>query len=120
MFWKLSSLQNVDETRVVPYCKGAWSHRHALGRTNTRTHKRRCAQGSVEILVMRGEVPTSYTPLSHLLSAHCTLTSASQRMNPCVQCSVWDQVNCNIFNYVTTPHPSPKEWAPVETSCKEK
>ena len=22
MFWKLSSLQNVEETRVVPYCKG--------------------------------------------------------------------------------------------------
>ena len=71
MFWKLSSLQNVEETRVVPYCKGAWSHRHALARTNTRTHKRRCAQGSVEILVMRGEGPTSYNSSLSLSSPVC-------------------------------------------------
>ena len=78
MFWKLSSLQNVDETRVVPYCKGGWSHRHALARTNTRTHKRRCAQGSVEILVMRGEGPTSYNSSLPLISGLCCTEEYTQ------------------------------------------
>ena len=78
MFWKLSSLQNVEEKRVVPYCKGAWSHRHALARTNTRTHKRRCAQGSVEILVMRGEGPTSYNSSLPLISGLCCTEEYTQ------------------------------------------
>ena len=78
MFWKLSSLQNVDETRVVPYCKGAWSHRHALARTNTHTLKRRCAQGSVEILVMRGEGPTSYNSSLPLISGLCCTEEYTQ------------------------------------------
>ena len=68
MFWKLSSLQNVEEGRVVPYCKGGLV---TEARTTTRTHKQRCAQGSVEILVMRGEGPTSYNSSLSLSSPVC-------------------------------------------------
>ena len=47
MFWKLSSLQNVEETRVVPYCKGglvtqAHTRPHKYTHTQTEMRTRQC------------------------------------------------------------------------------
>ena len=66
MFWKLSSLQNVEERRVVPYCKGglvtqARTRTHKYTHTQTEMRTRQCGDPCNE---RGGRVPLLITPLS--------------------------------------------------------